>query len=138
MSGRYYLSQADANLSLFGFSSYQQEIPLSLPFHSVVTGLVNSEEIKDKVIILAHHLFQMKITFSNNKGRKESHLDIQREFIHAITAGNSIMFHERKYSYAVGVIVSIILALLIFSLKPTTGLILYLGTMGVTLVWIYL
>ena len=45
------------------------------------------------------------------------------------------MFHERRYSYAVGVIVSIILALLIFSLKPTTGLILYLGTMGVTLVF---
>ena len=136
MSGRYYLSQADANLSLFGFSSYQQEIPLSLPFHSVVTGLVNSEEIKDKVIILGPSFISNEDHFfQTTRGEKESHLDIQREFIHAITAGNSIMFHERKYSYAVGVIVSIILALLIFSLKPTTGLILYLGTMGVTLVF---
>ena len=88
MSGRYYLNQADANLSLFGFSSYQQEISPNLPFHSVVTGLVNSEDIKDKIIILGHHLFQMKITFFKQQGvKKESHLDIQREFIHAITVG---------------------------------------------------
>lgn len=132
--GSYYDSEADATFSLFKYYS----TPIrdkgrikQIPFHRVLVGNFPKNFFKDKIVLIGPSYITRADDFLLTPFEKNSYysskLAVHANIIQALINEKTVLSLPEWVSYALSLIIAVLLSFAISKIPPTRGLILTLG-----------
>ncbi|MFN8371099.1 MAG: ATP-binding protein [Bacteriovoracaceae bacterium] len=144
-NGAYYNKEADAVFALFKYFSdptQKNKHIITIPFHRIVVGNYSKGVFKDKIVLVGPQYLSNSDDFLNTPFNKESadvsKLGIHAQIIQALISENTIYQIPKSITNVLAIIISIILSLLISRIRPTSGLIITVGSLVMVILASYL
>ncbi len=144
-NGSYYSKEADAVFALFKYFSNpieKNKHVITIPFHRIVVGNYSKGIFKDKIVLIGPQYLSNSDDFLNTPFNKEnadvSKLSIHAQIIQALISEHTVYLIPKSVTNVLAVIISIILSLLISRIRPTSGLIITVGSLIAVILSAYL
>ncbi len=156
VNGSYYITEADANFSLYRFSTSpldeKTEI-MKLPFHKVAVGNMPDGFFKDKIILLGSQYISnyddFILTPFNKERLNAPRINLHALIIEALINNKTVTAVPRIISSIVSIMLAFFLSFIIFRVDPSKGLFITVMTMVIVVflsfvtfnlfgIWLYL
>ena len=140
LPGVYYSEQADAKFSLIKFSkSSLNGLVESLDFYKTISNGPALANLRGKVVIVGTSFKSNAGDFRTLPGGVQvSQAQLIAEISSSLALGNSIMMISKKVSYILALLITIIMVVSVFYMKPSNGIFVFISTIITLIVFCYL
>lgn len=129
LPGAYYSREGDATFSLIRFGTSPVEAATKIkrvPFHRVRVGNFPDGFFKDKIVLVGPSYLSNAsdyiLTPFNKEEYRSSKMNVHAAIIDSLIQGKTVIEIDKKYSFALSVLLAILLSFAISRLNPAKGL----------------